>query len=108
MRGTSGPDFAHPSERAYADLLDAAGIRWVYEPHQFALRRDATGRVREAFVPDFYLPDLDVYVECTTARQRLTNRKNRKARATARIYGVIVNLLYRRDLERLAELYGGA
>lgn len=101
-------DFAHPSEREYAELLDAAGIRWAYEPHAFALEHDPEGLVREAFVPDFYLPDLDVYVECTTAKQRLTTRKNRKARKAARRYGVIVNLLYRRDLERLQQRYRAA
>jgi hypothetical protein len=101
-------EFAHPSERDYAHLLDSAGSRWLYEPHAFPLERDADGLVREAFVPDFYLPDLDVYVECTTARRALTTRKNRKVRKAVRRYGVIVNLLHRSDLERLQERYRAA
>ena len=59
----------------------------------------------EAFTPDFYLPEQDVYVECTTMRQRLTSRKNRKIRKL-RERGVIVTVLYRRDFERLRDRHG--
>jgi hypothetical protein len=31
--------FAHPSEEAYARLLDKHGIPWEYEPHTFLLER---------------------------------------------------------------------
>ncbi|HET7743358.1 MAG TPA: hypothetical protein VFK76_01330, partial [Gaiellaceae bacterium] len=65
-------DFAHPVEREFARVLDAHGIAWLYEPHTFVLERDERGRIREAFAPDFYLPDLDLYVECTVMRQPLT------------------------------------
>ena len=93
--------FAHPWERAYARLLDGAGIRWLYEPHFFALERGEDGRVLRAFVPDFYLPDVDVYVECTSAKSRFRWRKNRKIKDAQRRYGVIVTLLGRSELERL-------
>jgi len=95
------PDFAHPVEREFARVLDAHGIAWLYEPHTFVLERDAHGRVRAAFTPDFYLPELDVYVECTVMRQDLTNRKRRKA-VTVRKRGISVEILYRRDIDRLA------
>ena len=36
-------DFAHESERQFADLLDAYGIRWDYEPTTFVLEVDAEG-----------------------------------------------------------------
>ncbi|NDH96949.1 MAG: cytidylate kinase-like family protein, partial [Actinobacteria bacterium] len=36
-------DFAHESERQFADLLDAYGIRWDYEPTTFVLEVDAAG-----------------------------------------------------------------
>jgi len=57
--------------------------------------------VHEAFTPDFYLPELGVYVECTVMRQSLTHRKRRKARKT-RGLGVNVEVLFRRDIEQLA------
>jgi hypothetical protein len=86
--------FAHPVEAELAALLDAHGIRWEYEPHRFRIGRGE-------FVPDFFLPDVGVYVECTVGLGRALTRKRRKARAARELYGVIVNVLDRRDLERL-------
>jgi len=97
--------FAHPVEEQLAAVFDEVGLRWEYEPHTFVLERDEAGRVTEAFTPDFYLPEQDVYVECTTMRQALTSRKNRKVRKL-RESGVIVGILYRRDFERLRERHG--
>jgi hypothetical protein len=99
-------EFAHPVERALAELLDREGIRWRYEPHAFVLERDGRGRTTRAFRPDFHLPDLDVYIECTTMKQSLTTRKNRKARETEQRHGVVVVVLYRRDLEGLSARHG--
>jgi hypothetical protein len=98
--------FAHPYERALAELFDRHGIRWEYEPHLFELRTDDRGRITEAFRPDFFLPDLELYVECTTMKQSLTTRKNRKARAAETKHGIVVVILYRRDLDRLARVHG--
>ena len=53
---------------------------WLYEPHTFVLEQDADGRVTEAFTPDFYLPDQDLYLEVTVMKQSLVTRKNRKLR----------------------------
>lgn len=97
--------FAHPVERELAGLYDAYGIAWRYEPHTIVLERHEDGTVREAFTPDFYLPELDLYVECTVARQSLTHRKRRKARK-ARERGVTVGILFRRDFLALARLLG--
>jgi len=98
-------DFAHPVERELATIFDELGIAWRYEPHTFVLERNADGTVREAFTPDFWLPEQDVYVECTTMRQPLTTRKNRKIRKL-RERGKLVTVLYRRDFERLRRRYG--
>ena len=57
--------FAHPSERALADLFDRHGIRWRYEPHVFELERDGDGRTTEAFCPDFFLP---IWTSTSSAR----------------------------------------
>ena len=62
------------------------------------------GRVTEAFAPDFYLPDQDLYVEITVMKQSLVTRKNRKLRKMREKYpDVKVKLFYKRDLERLAQ-----
>ena len=99
----SAPDlFAHPVERELARVFDEHGIRWLYEPHTFVLERAPDGSVREAFTPDFFLPELGLYVECTVMRQALTNRKRRKVLKARATRGVTVEILFRRDFERLA------
>jgi hypoxanthine phosphoribosyltransferase len=97
------PAFAHPVERELARLLDLHGIVWEYEPATFVLERNADGTVSEAFTPDFYLPEQDVFVEATVMRQCRTNRKNRKVRKLRERHGVLIAVLYRRDILRLAE-----
>jgi hypothetical protein len=99
-------DFAHESERQFADLLDAYGIRWDYEPTTFVLEVDAAGNTVEAFTPDFYLCDFDTYVELTTLRQPLVTKKNRKVRRLLETHpDVVIKLLYRKDIERLEAKY---
>lgn len=102
----SRQEFCHPVERALARILEEHGIRWEYEPHVFTLETDADGTVLQAVVPDFYLPDLDVYVECTVMRQAATTRKNGKLRKLRTRHGVVATILYRRDFERLRDEYG--
>ena len=97
-----GEAFAHPVERELARLFDQHGISWEYEPRTFVLERDSDGVVREAFTPDFFLLELDLYLECTVMRQELTTRKRRKAPRVRERYGVDVQILSRRDLDRLA------
>lgn len=99
--------FAHPSERALADLLDFYGIAWEYEPRTFVLDADSDGNLTSAFTPDFYLPAFDTYLELTMLRQPLVTRKHRKIRRLAERYpDVDVKLLYRRDVQRLTRKYG--
>jgi len=84
-------------------VLDYYGVPWQYEPRTFVLEQDDDGRVTEAFTPDFYLPEQDLYLEVTVMKQSLVTRKNRKLRKLrARYPGVNVKLFYKRDLERLA------
>ena len=98
--------FAHPAERALARVFDRHGIAWRYEPHTFVLERDEDGAVREAFTPDFFLPELGLYVECTVMRQALTSRKRRKARLTTERTGALIEIMFRRDFERLGRRWG--
>ena len=91
------PNFAHASERAFSRLLDFYGVSWEYEPTTFVLERDPSGRVLEAFTPDFYLPGYDMYVELTTLQQKLVTRKNRKVRKLRMRYPEVrVKMLHRR------------
>ena len=102
----SPPNFAHPSEREFAQILDFYGLRWDYEPRSFALRWEGE-RVLEMLTPDFYLPELGLYVELTTMKQSLVTEKNRKLRRMRELYPEInVKLLYRRDYHRLLAKYG--
>ncbi|MGQ9572010.1 MAG: hypoxanthine phosphoribosyltransferase [Dehalococcoidia bacterium] len=98
--------FAHESEGEFARILDFYGISWVYEPRSFPLRWE-DDRVVEAFTPDFFLPDLNLYVELTTLRQKLATEKNRKVRLLRQLYPEInVKLLNKKDYLRLLAKYG--
>ena len=64
--------------------------------------RTKNGRVLEAFAPDFYLPEQDLYLEITVMKQSLVTRKNRKLRKLRERYpDVNIKLFYKRDIERL-------
>jgi hypoxanthine phosphoribosyltransferase len=98
--------FAHPSERELARIFDFYRVPWRYEPYSFVLRAKGD-RVLEMFSPDFYLPELDLYLELTTLRQRLVTKKNRKLRLLRELYpGLNVRLLYRKDYQELLAKYG--
>ncbi|MGE5488770.1 MAG: cytidylate kinase family protein [bacterium] len=99
--------FSHPSEETFANLLDFYRIAWEYEPRSFAIKWDKEGRVLEAFTPDFYLPEFDLYVELTTMKQSLVTRKNRKVKMLRAIYPHInVQVFYQKDIENLIFKYG--
>jgi hypoxanthine phosphoribosyltransferase len=101
------PRFAHESEAEFARLLDFYGIRWEYEPRSFPLQRDAQGRVVESFNPDFFLPELNLYIELTTLKQSLVTKKNRKLRRLRELYpNVRVKIFYGRDYRSLLFKYG--
>ena len=105
-RSEDTPRFANDAERECARLLDFYGVAWEYEPHSFALERDHSGHVTEAFTPDFYLPEQDLYLEVTVMKQALVTRKNRKLRKLRERYpDVRIKLFYRRDIERLAQRF---
>ena len=104
-RSAETPRFANDAERECARLLDFYGVPWEYEPRTFALE-EVEGRVTQAFTPDFYLPEQDLYVEVTVMKQALVTRKNRKLRKLRERYpDVRIKLFYRRDIERLAQRF---
>ena len=88
-------------------ILDFYGVRWDYEPHTFPILWNLDGDVVESFSPDFYLPDLDLYLEMTTLRQKLVRKKNRKLRRLRELYPDLnVKLFYARDFRALMLKYG--
>lgn len=98
--------FAHESEAEFARILDFYGISWLYEPRSFPLRWEGE-RILEAFTPDFFLPDLNLYLELTTLRQKLATEKNRKVRQLRELYPQVnVKLLNKKDYLRLLAKYG--
>src|ERR671936_324126 len=104
FRGEGRPKFAHSVELECAKVLDFYGVPWEYEPRTFVLEADADGRVLEAFTPDFYLPEQDLYLEVTMMKQSLVTRKNRKLRKLRDRYPEVnITLFYKRDVERLAQ-----
>ena len=99
--------FGHPSEQLFANLLDFYRIEWDYEPRSFPLQWDKDGNVTEAFTPDFYLPEFDMYVELTTMKQALVTRKNRKVKLLRAIYPHInIQVFYQKDFQDLVFKYG--
>jgi hypothetical protein len=103
----SPPRFAHQSEAELARILDYYQVAWQYEPDVFPISWNSNGAVVESFAPDFYLPEIDLYVELTTLKQSLVRRKNRKLRHLRQLYPEIrVKLFYARDFKALMLKYG--
>jgi hypoxanthine phosphoribosyltransferase len=99
--------FAHASEAEMSRILDFYAVRWEYEPHTFPILWNIDGDVVESFAPDFFLPDLDLYLEMTTLRQKLVRKKNRKLRRLRELYPDLnVKLFYARDFRALMLKYG--
>jgi hypoxanthine phosphoribosyltransferase len=101
------PVFIHPIEAAFAKILDFYGVEWEYEPRMFPLKWDKNGKVIEAFRPDFYLPGQNLYVELTTLRPKLTQRKNRKLKQIKQLYPDLnIKLFKRRELRNMMLRFG--
>jgi len=99
--------FANASEEIFANLLDFYRIAWEYEPRSFPVKYAQDGSVLEAFTPDFYLPEFDLYVELTTMKQSLVTRKNRKVRLLRELYPSLnIQVFYQKDFENLIFKYG--
>jgi hypothetical protein len=107
MSGRSTCRFVHPTEEQFARILDFYQVEWEYEPRTFVLARDDEGNVLEAFTPDFYLPQQDLFVELTTLRPKLIRIKNRKLRTVRELYPEVkVKLFKRQDVRSLLVKYG--
>jgi len=99
--------FSHPSEEIFAHLLDFYRIAWEYEPRTFPLAWNEDGKVSEAFTPDFYLPEFELYIEITTMKQALVTKKNRKIRLLRQAHpDVQLQVFYQKDFQNLIFKYG--
>jgi len=101
------PRFAHASEAELARILDFYKVQWRYEPDVFPISWNVNGAVVESFAPDFYLPEIEIYLELTTLKQSLVRKKNRKLRWLRLLYPEVrIKLLYARDFRALMVKYG--
>jgi hypothetical protein len=106
-KNNNRPDFAHPTEETFARILEFYGIEWEYEPRTFPIEWDENNNIVEAFTPDFFLPQQNLYVELTTLRPELTSQKNRKLRRIRELYPEInIKLFKRREMRSLMVKYG--
>src|SRR4249919_338146 len=88
-------------------ILDFYDVRWTYEPDTFPIAWNLDGDVIESFSPDFYLPDIELFVELTTLKQKLVRKKNRKLRRLRELYpDVRIKLFYARDFRQLLLKFG--
>lgn len=103
----SGEPFANDTEREFARFLDFYRIPYQYEPRTFPLELDEQGSVLEAFTPDFYLPEQDLFIELTTMKQSLVTRKNRKVRKLRQLFPEVnIRIFYQKDFYNLLAKYG--
>ncbi len=94
--------FMHRSEEEFSSMLDFYRIKWEYEPKTFMLEWDSEGNVVEAFSPDFYLVDQDLYVELTTQKPKQAWRKTRKIKRMKELYPDIqVRLIDKKGFESM-------
>jgi cytidylate kinase len=99
--------FANAAETEFARFLEFYRIPFEYESRTFPLESDAEGKITEAFTPDFYLPEQDLYIELTTMKQSLVTRKNRKVRKLRRLYPEVnIRIFYQRDFYNLLAKFG--
>jgi hypothetical protein len=106
FKNTENIKFAHNSEKEFSKILDFYRIKWEYEPKTFTLHFDMEGNPMVSFTPDFYLPDLDLYIELTTLNQKLVTKKNYKIKKLKELYPDInIKLFYKKDYNSLLFKY---
>ena len=67
-------------EIAFAYWADSLGETWYYEPEAFAYQHEGRQRF---YVPDFYVPVIDSYVEVKSSYLHNRNRKSIEAKISA-------------------------
>lgn len=77
----AGCRFRSRLEARWAVFLDKLGIQWRYEPQGFELPSG------ECYLPDFHLPDLDLWVEVKGDEREFRQHGSRYAQAAAALGG---------------------
>jgi hypothetical protein len=85
------------SETKWAAMMDALGIRWLYEPEIVTTRHGG-------YQPDFYLPDCDVYLEVKGPKP--TTIEIEKAQDLERQSGAVVVFGHGRGADDAGNLAG--
>lgn len=62
-----------------AELMTELGIEWLYEPERVYFKAE-----RESYLPDFYLPDYDVWIE---VKGWMDNRSEKRCRLFRKYHG---------------------
>lgn len=66
----AGCRFRSRLEARWAVFFDQLGIRWDYEPQGFEI---ATATSHRCYLPDFYLPEIDTWVEVKGSDEQITD-----------------------------------
>jgi len=85
----NGIYFRSSWELKFAQWLNARNISWLYEPATFKL--PGTG-----YIPDFYLPDKNLYIEIKGKEERME-----KIQLFKKLYKVRIKILLQPDLIKL-------
>ena len=84
------------TEAMCAQALDFCGIIWNYEPERFYLNE-----IDETYIPDFYLPEFDIWLEVKWDRNDLKLYKAYALRRTGKYLTVVT----RKDIEDVYKIY---
>lgn len=97
--------FVHHLEDNFASMLDSFNIEYEYEPTLFAIESQKNGNILRGFCPDFYLPELDIYVEITSMNGSYCSRKRRKIEQVKEIYDIDTVLLKKPEINILLQKF---
>lgn len=93
--------FAAKLEKEYSRALTNLGIQWEYEPNAFAVEID--GEIRH-YVPDFYLPETDEWIEVTDCPN--SKMKEKKLDAFCRDYPALrFREIFKPDIRELVNQF---
>jgi hypoxanthine phosphoribosyltransferase len=98
--------YAHEYEERFAEILDTFEIEYQYEPITFIIQQNGNGEIKKGFTPDFYLPEINLYVEITSMHSNGCNRKNRKIAAIKELHNVDTILLKKPKINKIFWRFG--
>ncbi len=94
-------EFASPAEKHFVEQIEPYGIDWLYQPVSFALQTNSRGEALERFCPDFYLPELNTYVEVSTFWEKLFYGFRQRLKKFKKLYPHIeIKTLSPRDFQK--------